>query len=226
MALQPQQWQEIYMYYISLASSTPPLSPEEILKCISFRLESFDLPADITPRIASYLCDRFTAHEFVPIYDDPIRLGEDPTDNPVAYLSQQDLEYIEKNIIPDPDATYESVRLLLAYLIFARLNPHHSNWIKCDKKDKTTILYLASLSALPVSRQENLIQLLHKKFSLNMRVVGSTQPIPCFQIPWQADQDPVNTEHNQLFTIGPLTPKTISDLAATLINKKEDNSHD
>ena len=226
MTLQPQQWQEIYIYYIALTSSTPPLSSGEILKRIAFRLESFDLPVDITPQIASYLYDRFTAHEFAPIYDDPIRLRENPTDNPVAYLSQQDLEYIEKNVIPDPDATYELVRLLLTYLIFARLNPHHSNWIKCDKKDKTTILYLASLSTLPVSQQENLIQLLHKKFSLNMRVVGSTQPIPCFQIPWQVNQDPVNTEHNQLFTIGSLIPKTISDLATTLINKKEEKIHD
>lgn len=217
MNLQPQQWQEIYNYFITL----PPLSSEETISRMAFRLAAYNFPEEVAQKVASYLYDQFTAHGFNPIYDDPLELRKDTYDPPAAYLSQQDLDYLENTILKSPDITLESLRLLLTYLIFARLNPHHSHWIKCDKKDKNTILYLASLSTLPVSQQESLIQLLHQKFSLNMRVVGSTQPIPCFQIPWQAAQPPVNEDFNPLFTIGPLAPKTIADFAATLIEKKE-----
>ena len=213
MQLQPQQWQEIYTYYSQLVSYSQ--DPAEILKLISLRLQGFGFSNQISSQIATHLIKHFQDRDFKELYDDP---QQDSIDDPQIYLSTQDLEYIETHILTSPHITPELLRLIITYAAFARLNPHRSNWIKCDKKDKTTVLYLSSNSNLPVSKQEALIQDAHAYFGLNMRVVGSTQPIPCFQFPWQASQPPVNeTDANLLHTIGPLAPKTITDFAKSLL---------
>ena len=113
-------------------------------------------------------------------------------------------------------------RLLVAFATYARAYPHSSNWIHYDKK---TIMYLAGLDKLRVQEQQSLTNYLHEHYSLNMQVVGSTQPIPCFRFEWQASQPRVSTlvdedgvvivkeddtPANPLIILGPLTPTTIS----------------
>ena len=71
--------------------------------------------------------------------------------------------------------------LLVAFTAHALSNYHPSGWIKYDKK---AIIALARLSKLPMSEQEKLTQQLHFSFGIDMRVVGSAQPIPCYALPW------------------------------------------
>lgn len=71
--------------------------------------------------------------------------------------------------------------LLVAFTAHALSNYHPSGWIKYDKK---AIIALARLSKLPMAEQEKLTQQLHSSFGIDMRVVGSAQPIPCYALPW------------------------------------------
>ena len=117
--------------------------------------------------------------------------------------------------------TPEISRLLVAFATYARAHPHSSNWIHYDKK---TIMYLAGLEKLRVQDQQSLTNHLHEHYGLNMQVVGSTQPIPCFRFEWQVAQPPITASvdengeilegsdtSNPLIALGALTPTTISN---------------
>ena len=129
-------------------------------------------------------------------------------------------------------------RLLVAFAAYARAYPHSSNWIHYDKK---TIMYLAGLEKLRVQEQQSLTNYLHEHYNLNMQVVGSTQPIPCFRFEWQASQPRVSTlvdedgvvivkedgtPANPLIILGPLTPKTISTYVEQFQKLKEEKKQD
>ena len=98
-----------------------------------------------------------------------------------ALIVRADYDYLLANtpFLTETDTNVQ--KLILALLVSYVANYHSSGWIRYNRKE---IFYLAGLSKLPVSTQESLTQRLHSTYNLNMRVVGSNQPIPCFRFSW------------------------------------------
>ena len=99
-------------------------------------------------------------------------------------VSMQDYTRFTEQVL-SKSATPQQAALLFSFLIFYRRNFHKTGWIRYNKK---AIVYLASADKLPMKEQENLTAELHNLFGLDMRVIGSNQPIPCFALPWAYEQ--------------------------------------
>ena len=143
-----------------------------------------------------------------------------------AHLSVLDIKELKTFALQDPD-NRAALRLLVAFALYARANPHPSHWIKYDR---ATIFFLADLQELKTSEQERLTKYLHEYYNLNMRVVGSNTPLPCFKLKWMAEQpNPfVEDTSNPLVAVGNYSPATISHLMqntfkATAVEGEEDN---
>lgn len=127
-----------------------------------------------------------------------------------AHLSVLDIKELKTFALQDPD-NRAALRLLVAFAIYARANPHPSHWIKYDR---ATIFFLADLQELKTSEQERLTKYLHEYYNLNMQVIGSNTPLPCFKLKWMAEQpNPfVEDTSNPLVAVGNYSPATISHL--------------
>lgn len=101
--------------------------------------------------------------------------------------------------------------LLVAFTAHALSNYHPSGWIRYDKK---AIMALAHLSKLPMAEQEKLTQRLHSSFGIDMRVVGSAQPIPCYALPWLSSPQ----EGTPVHLMG---PENVYSELRTLLTKEE-----
>lgn len=204
MKLQPKNWQAIYALYLShiddpdVAQKFTALAEEE-LKARGFANEQ-------ATSIASALLKTFTQPDLKSSFIE----GDDKEDE--AKLSLQDIKLLKEKLLHEPSP--EVRRLLVALLVYARANPHPSFWIKYDKK---VIHFLASTQKLKVSDQNYLTMRLHNLYNLDMQVVGSNQPIPCFRISWQAEQQPpADTTDNPLVLLGPLSPSTITSFVSQI----------
>lgn len=198
MKLQPKNWQTIYALYLShvddpdVAQKFTSLAEQELLA------RGFDQGQ--ATLIASALLKTFTQPDLNSSF---VENDEEETE---AKLSLQDIKLLKEKLLHEP--SQEIRRLLVAFLVYARANPHPSFWIKYDKK---VIHFLASTQKLKVSDQNLLTMRLHNLYNLDMQVVGSNQPIPCFRISWQAEQQPpADTTDNPLVFLGPLSPSTIT----------------
>ena len=200
--LQPRKWKDIYTLYFSLTDKTP----EERLEAVNQHLIAAGFDPEQAASISSSLLKTFT-----PELTESFMTEEDE-----AALSLYDIQRLKEKLLHEPSQDIR--RLLVAFLVYARANPHPSFWIKNDKK---VINFLASIQKLKVSEQIYLTNQLHTCYNLDMRVVGSTQPIPCFRISWQADQPPIDSEENPLVLIGPLNPATIKAFAEQIPYKEK-----
>ncbi len=197
--LQPRRWQAIYKLYFEEG-----LTPEERrIKVKNYLLEAGFSDGN-AEKIANVLIGTFTAN--VPFIE-----TESDEDKTEAILSLQDIHLLKEKLVHEPDPFIR--RLLISCLVYARVNPHPSFWIKYDRK---VITFLAGVDKLKSSEIIILTNKLHNLYNLNMQVVGSTQPITCFQVAWQADQPPVNSEENPEVLLGPLNPATIRTFEETI----------
>lgn len=217
-SLQPKQWQVIYASYLKYADS-----PEIATKFIDVTKQDLlekGFTEDQATNIANALLTTFINLS----REKPFIETDDNPDINEARLSLYDIKLLKQKLIHEPSQDLK--RLLVTYLVYARANPHPSFWIKNDKK---VINFLASLQKLKVSEQILLTNRLHNLYNLDMQVVGSNQPIPCFKIAWQADQPPIDTPENPLVLLGPLNPATIKAFAEQIPYEEEEEdsqSHD
>ena len=203
MQLQPRKWQQIRSLYFQFEDKTPE---ERAAAVEQYLLTQGGFTDEAKARyITSILLKSFTNQDFNASF---IEMDDNP-DVSEARLSFQDIKELKARLLHEPSP--EVRRLLVAYAVYARANPHPSFWIKSDKK---VINFLASIQKMKVSEQFCLTNQLHTLYNLDMQVVGSKQPIPCYRISWQADQpDPQSSPDNPLVLIGPLNPATIKSFA-------------
>lgn len=126
-------------------------------------------------------------------------------------------KYIER-IQLDTQITMQLKSLLLSFIVFYRRNFHPTGWVRYDKKN---ILFLAGLSKLSAAHQEKLTSYLHDNYGLNMQVVGSNQPIPCYKIDWLYDQPTPGSTDNPFISLGYFDPK---DLQKVITQITDNNS--
>lgn len=212
--LQPLQWRKLYdLYNKSVAAG---LSKEDILSALSSSL-STTFHTEVAAIIAGKVYDSFSSPEckleFFNRNEDAAG-SVDEYSVPEAQLSLYDIKLLKEKT--KNETSIDICKLLVSFLVCARANPHPSNWIKYDRK---VIMMLSSLTKKKVSEQTVLTNTVHNLYNINMRVVGSTQPIPCFNIEWHDNQPPVNSPENPLVDIGPLSPETITKFVTENLNK-------
>lgn len=200
MRLQPKYWQIIYAHYLRYVDD--PDAAQKFIEQTTQDLIEHGFAPDQAALIAPALLKTFAHPE---LHTSFIENNPDDEENE-AKLSLQDIKLLKEKLLHEPSQDIR--RLLVAFLVYARANPHPSFWIKNDRK---VINFLASIQKLKVSEQNILTMRLHTLYNLDMQVVGSNQPIPCFRISWQADQQPpADTPENPLVLLGPLNPATIT----------------
>ena len=209
--LKPKEWQAAFHFYSSLSSA---LSPSEKEYCML----SYLLQQKITEKALQPVATRLISTFDLILSSASSSTSQNIIDTDFC-LSVQDVNFLSTAIsLNTSGAPKELFYLLTAYAVYARAYPHPNGWIKCDSKSKETLFHIASCSKLSTKQKEALTNTLHSIYNLNMRVIGSNQPIPCFQFPWQVSQpvpvDDINSE-NPLVSIGPQTPDSIKKFVDT-----------
>ena len=138
---------------------------------------------------------------------------------PTISLTLKDYERFTEKISSDETMTNQLKRLLLSFIVFYRDNYHSTGWVRYDRNN---IFYLAGLSKVSAKQQEKMVNYLHLNYNLDMRVVGSTQPIPCYKIDWLYDQENVGKMSNPFLSFGAMSPKNLSSVIDKINDK--DNS--
>lgn len=214
MQLQPRKWQAIRSLYFQFDAQTP----EERLAAVEQYLLTnggFDPQKEEDKQKVRYIASSLITSFSSPEFNDSFIETDDNPEVSEARLTIQDIKELKARLLHE--SSPEIRRLLVAYAVYARANPHPSFWIKSDKK---VINFLASLQKLKVSEQIFLTNQLHIMYNLDMQVVGSKQPIPCFRISWLANQPDEDT--NPLVLIGPLNPATVKSFAEEIPFKQKE----
>lgn len=213
MQLQPPKWKEIYSLYLNIDITQFINAPtdDDYIKIVKEYLLKQGFDEDYSDYMSRLLIKSFNddmRKQFIECEEDA-ELTE-------ARLTLLDIQELKARLLHEPSP--EIRRLLVSYAVYARANPHHSFWIRNDKK---VINFLASIQKMRVQDQILLTNRLHTLYNLDMRVVGSKQPIPCFKLSWQAEQPEPDTPENPLVLIGPLNPAIIKSFAEQLPYEEE-----
>lgn len=207
--LKPKVWQTLHATYESLLSSSS--TPDQVLAALAADLPQFGFSEGDSSRIAAAFMKSFDsirdalalneADPSVPDYES----AASPSGKLRLTLSEQDISCMKAILADEP--SYDARRLLVAFAAWDRANYHHTGWIRYDRQ---SIMCLAGLSSLRPRDQEALTQHLHREYGLDMQVVGSNSPIPCFRLSWLEEEPPVGDPSNQLLDLGPLSPSAIA----------------
>lgn len=207
--LKPKIWQTLHATYESLLSSSS--TPDQVLAALAADLPQFGFSEGDSSRIAaafmkSFDCirDALALNEDNPAVPD-YESAASPSGKLRLTLSEQDISCMKAILADEP--SYDARRLLVAFAAWDRANYHHTGWIRYDRQ---SIMCLAGLSSLRPRDQEALTQHLHREYGLDMQVVGSNSPIPCFRLSWLEEEPPVGDPSNQLLDLGPLSPSAIA----------------
>lgn len=84
--------------------------------------------------------------------------------------------------------------LLGSFRRWAEDHPHASGWIRYERE---AIFRQAGLANLPEADKEDLTRILREDGLLEMRVVGSNEPIPCFRVIQPEDADTDGTKYKE-----------------------------
>ena len=226
--LQTQELRMIYEAYKEIVTSedfSALLTPEEQTDYIQKQLaekfsSSFSFPASVAEQISARVVKLFPRLQDIEtqfIINTQTNTNTDTQpQTPTIFITLKDYErFMEKIQLSNIPPTDQLKSLLFSFMVFYRDNYHPTGWVRYDRKN---IFYLAGLSTLSAQKQEKLVNKLHDHFGLDMRVVGSNQPIPCFKINWLYDQDDVSTPQNPLLSFGPFTPKNLKQIIAKVDN--------
>lgn len=199
------------LYYLYLDLLAARQSDEFIISSLEQKsMVAFGFPQPIAAKVAALAFSNFSspafAAKFVDTFDTTTR-----TDASKLFVSTLDLDRLKTLTSKDPHNSSTIRKILLALIANYRRNFHKSGWVKYDKK---FIFYLAGVNTLSPKELEETTQYLHQEYGLNMQVVGSNSPIPCYKIDWLFDQPQPGSHINPFLDLGPFSPETISIVSA------------
>lgn len=204
--LEPTKFQELYSLLTTLNTNTPP---QEIKEALASHISSWGISQKMAQQISSAFYTHYCATLPTAATGPAFLSATAPTSD--ALISRQDLEYYIAALNTDPDLPLQIRRALLTFAVFYRRNYHPKKWVRYDRK---SILFLAGLSDMSSSSQEELMTTLHKDFGFELRVIGSKSPVSCFYFEWMAEQPfPGLDSSNPLINLGPYAPQTIAAAA-------------
>lgn len=179
-------------------------NPEHDLEIIAEYLMRYDFTLDMAKDLAYNLIEGFKkksidSSSIVDNEEDNLSTIEDtPLEDRGIFLAKQDIDFIQKaiNNIGHSLLTKEEfqlISLLTAFAAYARTHPHPKKWVRCSEKDKQKIYNMAGFAKnMPTKEKINLTNYIHETYEMNMRVIGSNNPTPCFLFDWQEQEDFAN----------------------------------
>lgn len=195
--LEPYTWRFLYDIYKSKGGS---ISPSESLFAIQDALSTaLGFSHQAAARIATLY---FPAFQRAEVAESRAR---------VLVINPLDIKNLNNTFYEHHETSPDIRRLLTAFAVYASMNPHHSHWIKYDRK---FIFYIAGLDTKKPSIQESLVKLLHDTYHLDFQVVGSNNPIACFRLPWHEGHLIVPSEN---IIIGDCNPDVLDSFVQTEI---------
>ena len=215
LSLQSPEFQELYYMFLDLKAAE--LSTEEIKKSLAIRFENqWEIPSAAAEKLSVDIYAKFSEQDFMTRFLDEKSLpstdeSDDKSRDSKAFLTLLDYERFVQYTSLDPDASTDVKAVLLALIVNYRRNYHKSGWIKYDRKN---ILYLANLIGRPADAQDRIFRHLYTEYGLEMRVVGSNNPTPCYKIAWLFDQPQPGSHFNPFIEFGALIPKSIHAVAS------------
>lgn len=228
LGLQSQEFRDLYAFYRELLPNG--LSQKELTVSLAARIaDSYGLPSSASSKIASIVLSAFSSPSFSSLFLDcddcgrgssPISAPGAVSDSPSfpirpnhAFILQSDAAAFRSLTSVDPHSSPELRCLLLSFLISYRRNWHPKGWVRYDRR---AIMYMAGLSSASSKKQESLTSYLHQEYGLDMQVIGSNSPIPCFLFPW-AKEHP-ESPANPRIDLGPCSPASVSSAVASLLS--------
>lgn len=195
--LEPYTWRFLYDIYKSKGGS---VSPSESLFAIQDALSS---SLGFSRQAASCIATLyFPAFQRAEVAESRSR---------VLLINPIDIKNLNNTFYEHRETSPDIRRLLTAFAVYAAMNPHHSHWIKYDRK---FIFYISGLDTKKPSVQESLVKTLHDTYHLDFQVVGSNNPIACFRLPWHEGHLIVPSEN---IIIGDCNPAVLSSFVQTEI---------
>lgn len=214
------------LYYLYLDLRAAKLAEKEIIKSLSESIiVSFSFPQEVADKTAKILYTEFTAPSFAAAFCDLQQQQQQQASDAIAteeetqslFISKVDYERYQSLIAADPHVTTEIKHILLALMSVYRRNYHRSGWIRYDRK---VIKYLAGLEGIPSKDLEETMHYIHQEYGLQMQVVGSNYPIPCFKFDWMFDQPEPGSHINPFLDFGSFSPETITQISSGTIEPK------
>lgn len=200
--LQPQEIQDIYNYFVQDITANPFISDDELITSLARHLStiytftiaaSLSIAAHLIPHFKNNFADKFVSQDpAAPATSEDGSLKTSPDSNTAA-ITEKDYELYKLMVSANPDATPSLKSLLLALIVVYRQNFHPNGWVKYDRRQ---IMYLAGLLTASSAEQQKITTLLHNSYGLEMQVVGSTNPFPCYRFDWCYNQPPVSSQIN------------------------------
>lgn len=207
--------QAVYATYMTCISDGAS-DKETIAAITQTMLNELHLVPEVAENAAKVAYERFVSGAFQNTLLEVNPTTESDSDSPLALrITLSDYWQITTFCASLPDVSTDICRLLLALTVFYRYHYHPSNWVRYDRKN---IFYLAGLHRKPVASQEALTQYLHVHCGLQMRVVGSNQPIVCYDCEWLHDQPTPGDVANPFLNLGPMTPTALAEAVTKLLN--------
>lgn len=194
-------FKEVY----NLWKESDHMDPEADLELITNYLIKYKFSLDIAKDLAYNLIESFkkkTVEVDNTEGDEPL-IENIPLEDRGIFLSKLDISFITdtvKSMKPFPlnKGEFQLISLLISFMAYARTHPHPKKWIRCGDKDKQKIYLLAGFPKnMPTKEKLGLTTCMHTLYGMNMRVIGSTQPTPCYLFDWQDE-----TEFDTLIKIG------------------------
>ncbi len=221
LGLQSQEFKDLFAFYQELLPNG--LSQKELAVSLAARIaDSYGLPSSASSRIAAIVLSAFSSPSFSSRFldCDPVPAPGAVPGSPSfpirpnhAFILQSDAAAFRSLTSVDPHSSPELRRLLLSFLISYRRNWHPKGWVRYDRR---AIMYMAGLSSVSSKKQEALTSYLHQEYGLDMQVIGSNSPIPCFLFPW-AKEHP-ESPANPRIELGPCSPASVSSAASALLS--------
>lgn len=212
LSIKTEEAQAVYRVYVNGVKQNK--TPEEIqLDLTNFLITEYDLTTSVASSVSARIYENFSSGIFQEsLIDDIVSTSintEVEHSLPHIKISLEDYQKFIEFTQADPEITLPLKKLLFSFIVFYRRNYHPSGWIKYDKKN---IFYLAGANKMPITQQEKMTNYLHTHYGLNMRVVGSNQPTPCYTMSWLQEQPPVGSTNNPFITLGLLTPSDLTKI--------------
>lgn len=213
--LKPRIWRQLHSIYEAHKGADP--APESLAALLVPPLENAGFSAGDSAKIAASFVRSFDAiGDAKALGDAPDAPDYESADSPSGRLrltlSLLDVNCLRAMLADEPSC--DARRLLVAFAAWDRANPHPSGWIRYDR---AAIMCLAGLTHLRPSEQEALTQLLHRSHGLDMQVVGSNSPIPCFRLSWLEEEPPIGSPANPAQDMGPLAPASVAYAAREVL---------
>ena len=222
LSLAPQVLQDAYSLYLSLSSSpkeggVAERGQKDAQKEIAQAMADFasasapGMPPAAAAKTAQALIRSFSDPSFAPSLSDS---PSAPEGRKRAFVLESDLARFREYSLSDPHSTQELRLLLMSLLIQYRRNWHPKGWVHYDRG---AIMHMAGLDAASARAKEGLTSYLHSEYGLEMQVIGSNNPIPCFRLAWAESQP--ESPSNPRVDLGPYSPPTTASAVAMAMSR-------